>query len=88
MRDVVHHAGYLATIDDKLEAQRVDVILRTHLIDPDPIRADDFQRFLRQRAAALLDAIERAVGKPVQGRDAEDTVEGFGGPLASSLTLE
>jgi len=72
---------YLDTIDESLGADRVDEILRTHLIDPEPMRSDDFHAFLRNRATQLLDAIEKAMGRPVQGRDAEDTVDAFGGPL-------
>ena len=72
---------YLGTIDKKLTAKRVDELLATHLIDPALLRADDFDGFIRARASCLLDAIEAATGKPVQGRDSEETVEAFGGPL-------
>lgn len=72
---------YLAPIDAELGASKVDAILETHLIDPAHLRADDFDAFLRHRAAALLDRIETAMGKAVQGRDAEETVEAFGAPL-------
>lgn len=76
---------YLATIDDALGTDRVNQILRTHLIEPAPIREDEFEMFLRDRAGRLLDAIEHAMGRPVQGRDAEDTIEAFGGPVTSPV---
>ena len=63
---------------------RLDDVLPTHLIDPVLLRADDFNGFLRTRAVALLDAIERVTGKPVSGRDAEDVIAKFGGSLRGS----
>ena len=39
--------------------------------------------FLRDRGVKLLDAIEAAMGKPVQGRDSEEIVHEFNGPLVA-----
>jgi len=36
------------------------------------LRADDFDGFIRARAVRLLDLIEDAVGKPIQGRDSDE----------------
>jgi hypothetical protein len=49
----------------------MNAILRSHAIDPDPMRADDFEAFFQARAHALLARIEGAMGKPV----ARDAVE-------------
>lgn len=55
--------------------------LQSHLIDPSNLLADDFGKFIIDRAKALLDLIEEAMGKKVNGRDAEETVRAFGADL-------
>jgi len=74
---------YLVPIDEEVGAERLDEILRTHAIEPDALRGDDFDRFMRLRAGRLLDLVEQAMGKAVPGRDGEDVVEAFGGSLSS-----
>ncbi len=74
---------YIAAIDADLGPSKVDGILQTHLIEPELLRSDDFDTFIRQRATGLLERIEDAMGKAVQGRDAEETVEAFGAPLVA-----
>ncbi|MFZ4580559.1 MAG: hypothetical protein ACOYOB_19415, partial [Myxococcota bacterium] len=84
---------YLARIVNggSITTDKLEDVLESHFIDPEPLRADDFGGFLRQRAVALLDAVEQAMGKPVLGRDADATVGAVGGPLvhepASMATL-
>jgi len=51
------HAG----IDDARMAQ----ILQSHVIDPSSMLADDFEAFWKARENALLERIEKAMGKPV-----------------------
>lgn len=56
---------------------RMHEILRSHVIDPEALHADDFEAFWKVREAALLDRIGSAIGKaiprgPVEG-DAGDT---------------
>jgi hypothetical protein len=48
---------------------RMDEILRSHVINPELLRRDDFDSFYREREEALLDRIEGAMGKPL-ARDA------------------
>ncbi|MEW6664978.1 MAG: DUF262 domain-containing protein [Thermodesulfobacteriota bacterium] len=50
-----------AEIDDT----RMDQILRTHVIDPDLLRSDNFEEFFRKREETLLCRIEKAMGKPI-----------------------
>jgi hypothetical protein len=74
---------------DKLEAgsgdtppiapDKLDSFLRSHLIDPAVLRANDFERFMRDRQQRLLALIENATGQAVhrgeereEGEDAED----------------
>ena len=44
---------------------RMDETLRSHAIEPDTLRFNNFEEFFRKREAALLDRIEKAMGKPV-----------------------
>jgi hypothetical protein len=41
----------------------MDEILRSHLIEPETLRADDFDAFLNKRAQALMELVNRAMGK-------------------------
>ena len=77
---------YLAKLEHNhdVERNRLDSILRTHLVDPELLRADDFGGFLLARATRLVDMIERAMGKPVTGRDTDEVVAAFGGPLTQT----
>lgn len=58
---------YLSRIEKKhgLSSQLLDEILRSHLIDPALLRADDFEGFYQARKAALAKLAEDAQGKPV-----------------------
>ncbi|HET9065723.1 MAG TPA: DUF262 domain-containing protein [Gemmatimonadales bacterium] len=47
----------------KMSADGMDEILRSHCIDPEVMRADDFQGFYELRKAALLRLIEKAMQK-------------------------
>lgn len=56
-----------------ISASRMDEILWSHLIEPAALRADDFDAFFEARSKALLERIEKAMGKPVawEVREAE-----------------
>jgi hypothetical protein len=43
---------------------RMDEILSSHVITPALLRADNFDGFFAAREKALLDRIEKAMGKP------------------------
>ena len=74
---------YLGSLEKnhKVTSERLDQILRSHLVEPNLIRTDAFNDFLRARAGRLLDLIEDATGKPIPGRDSDEVVDIFGGPL-------
>ncbi|MCI3923509.1 DUF262 domain-containing protein [Paenibacillus sp. TRM 82003] len=74
---------YLATIKNtaQVDDPRIDATLRTHCIDPDLLRADQFDEFIRDRVGKLLNLIGSAMGKPITGRDAAEVVALFGGPI-------
>lgn len=58
---------YLKRIEEKdgIPAATLDEILRTHLIDPDCLRRDDFEGFFAARQEALAGLVARAMDKPV-----------------------
>lgn len=67
---------------------KLDPFLRSHLIDPALLRADDFDAFMRARKASLLSLIETAMGKAplpiVADNDAgDDDVDEDGAPIAA-----
>lgn len=47
----------------KLDDATMNAILKSHVIDPALLRADSFQEFYSARKAALLNIVERAMGK-------------------------
>lgn len=61
---------YLSRIEsgDGIESNVLDGFLRTHDIDPEALRRDDFVQFFNQRFESLLRQVERATGKPVNRR--------------------
>ena len=75
---------YLARIEKNKQVARGDLdgFLVSHVIPVDELRGDDFEGFIRRRATALLGLIEGATGKTVPGRDSEETIKSFGGPLS------
>ncbi len=58
---------YLKRIEKKtgISSSALDDILRTHLIEPAFLRADDFEGFYNARMKALSDLIGKAMDKPV-----------------------
>ena len=58
---------YLRKIEEhcRISPDRLDEILSTHLIEPEHLRNDDFNRFFETRMDALSEIIEQAMGKPV-----------------------
>ena len=49
----------------QLAPSAMDQILWTHYIDPNLLRADDFDAFFHERRIALLTLLEQAMGKPI-----------------------
>jgi len=69
---------YLAKLEkgDKqtpaIERDRLNAYLRSHLIDPEIVRGDDFVNFMADRQKRLLGLIELATGKAAYGGEAQD----------------
>ena len=53
----------------------LDGYVRTHLVEPAHLRADDFDAFFAARQSALLGAIREAMGKPVASEAIEEADE-------------
>lgn len=77
-------SNYLSRIEKnkQVNQENLDQFLVSHVIPVAQLRADDFNGFIRQRAAALISLIENATGKIVSGRDSEETSKAFGGSLS------
>ena len=66
---------YLRRLTDKFEIseQRLDSILKTHVINVDAMKNDDFNMFFNERKEALLKRIENATDKPIpRGEETEE----------------
>ncbi len=60
-----------------IERDRLDAFLRSHLVNPDLLRKDDFNAFMHDRQKRLLALIENAMGKPAYlGAEQEDGTDG------------
>ena len=55
-----------------IHRKQLDDYLRSHLIDPDILRKDDFEAFMADRQKRLLGLIEKATGKPAYTGDAPE----------------
>ncbi len=71
-----------------ISRDRLDEVLATHWIEPELLRRNDFGGFIRDRAVKLLDAIEDAMGKPIPGRDSDEVIDAFGGPLSTGTPAD
>jgi hypothetical protein len=68
---------YLKRIQDKqrLSPEALDQILRSHLIEPEHLRNDDFEAFYAARIRALAALVSQAMGKPVVEERGSDEKE-------------
>jgi len=58
-----------------IERARLEAYLRSHLIEPEFLWADDFAGFMADRQNKLLALVEKATGKPVYRGEAEEGVD-------------
>lgn len=79
---------YIRTLEGdahNISSQRVDELITSHHVNPVLLRSDDFEAFIRDRARNILDLIGAAMGKAVTGRDSEEVIRVYGGPLVAPL---
>jgi hypothetical protein len=55
--------------------EQIDASLRTHLIDPGHLRADDFERFWEDRKERLLSAVASVMGKELRSDQGDRLAE-------------
>lgn len=74
---------YLGRIEKNkgVDSDSLNGFLKSHVIPVDELRADQFDAFIRKRANELLQLIEAATGKSISGRNSEETLKAYGGPL-------
>ena len=58
--------------ESTIDRGKMDEILASHLISTDTLRKNDFWSFFKTRKKALLDAIEKAMGKKIIRENEED----------------
>lgn len=68
---------YLARIEKNqgLSSAELDDILRTHLIEPEHLRTDNFDAFYEARTRTLATLVSEAMGKPVVEEHGSNEVE-------------
>lgn len=71
---------YLSKIEAKgqVDSDMLNEYLESHWISARYARENDFNKHIVDRAKKLLDAIEKATGKPISGRDSEEVINRFG----------
>ena len=73
-----------------IAVDRLDTYLSSHLIEPELLRADDFEQFMADRQTKLLALIERATGRAAYAGDVEEEgqdVEDDEDTVEASLTI-
>ena len=74
----VRPSQYLAKLEagnaetPAIECARLDAFLRSHLVNPDLLRKDDFEAFMQDRQKRLLALIENAMGKTAYLGDVQE----------------
>jgi hypothetical protein len=66
---------------DYVDHEKLNQNIRTHLIDVEYLRSDDFEHYFIERAKALLNLISTAMNKPISNLDGEDVIKEFGQAL-------
>lgn len=81
---------YLKRIQDKqgLSEQVLDDILRTHLIEPEHLRRDNFEGFIAARTQALATLVADAMGKPVVDDPGANEIEKLVDPSDMDTLVE
>jgi len=75
LKQLLEDAAGLTSATDVLDGR-----LATHFIDPDLLRADDFEGFMKARQSALVKLIESATGKSVIAESDTSDPEEFAEP--------
>jgi len=66
------------TLKGQVDEKVLDSYLESHWIDAQSSRTDDFNTFIIKRATSILNAIQKATGKNISGRNGEEIIREFG----------
>lgn len=58
---------YLPRLEKKIEAETLDAVLKSHWLNPERLRNDDFAGCFVERGDAMLELIGKAMGKRIEG---------------------
>ena len=70
---------YLARLEKRanVTTAEIDELLRTHIVNPDIIRTDDFYAFIEDRKESILQRIEKAMGKEIIRNSSPEIDDGY-----------
>ena len=76
-------SAYLKKLEKKgsVSADVLDKYVESHWINHVLLRQDAFQDFIIDRAKRLLNAIEKATGRTISGKDSDEVIQQFGASL-------
>lgn len=76
-------SDYLERLEKKssVSSEELDEYVKSHLIDCDLLRKNDFENFIVDRARKLLKAIEKKTGRTISGKDSDEVKQAFGAGL-------
>lgn len=76
-------SAYLKKLEKKgsVSADVLDKYVESHWINHVLLRQDAFQDFIIDRANRLLNAIEKATGRTISGKDSDEVIQQFGASL-------
>lgn len=76
-------SAYLKKLEKKgsVSADVLDKYVESHWINHVLLRQDAFQDFIINRAKRLLNAIEKATGRTISGKDSDEVIQQFGASL-------
>lgn len=83
-RSIGGHAPsiYIGTMAKKgLDQTKIIEAIESHMVDYNYLSTNNFDDYFIDRAKRLLDAIEKATGKTIDGKDSDETIREFGVPL-------
>lgn len=69
---------YIEKLGSRQSLQTIKEAIETHKIEFNLLNNDNFDYFIVSRAIALLDMIEKAIGKSVASRESQETIDAFG----------
>ena len=71
-------SAYLRAIEKNVSADNLDSNIKSHGIDVDSLRNDDFDTFFAMRAKTLLELIGTAMAKRITDLDSTEVIDAFG----------